>query len=184
MICKNILANQSFIKKVGGGTINLNPNPKSEDFKKVKTKLIIIFTYRCIVLTFFLITILILKYFFYIHIYNELYILILSWFILSYLSQYILKKGIIRLTTLKKLDFIHYTIGLLFMTGFFYYTGGILWIGAIFFVFPILYVSLLSTPKEGLIITLLAIVFFSLIVFLEYLGYLPHKEIIKSNFLL
>ena len=67
------------------------------------------------------------------------------------------------------------------MTGFFYYTGGILWIGAIFFVFPILYVSLLSTPKEGLIITLMAIAFFSLIVFLEYLGYLPHKEIIKFN---
>jgi hypothetical protein len=67
------------------------------------------------------------------------------------------------------------------MTGFFYYTGGILWIGAIFFVFPILYVSLLSTPKEGLIITLMAITFFSLIVFLEYLGYLPHKEIIKFN---
>jgi len=67
------------------------------------------------------------------------------------------------------------------MTGFFYYTGGILWIGAIFFVFPILYASLLSTPKEGLIITLMAITFFNLIVFLEYLGYLPHKEIIKFN---
>jgi hypothetical protein len=67
------------------------------------------------------------------------------------------------------------------MTGFFYYTGGILWMGAIFFVFPILYVSLLSTPKEGLIITLMAITFFSLIVFSEYSGYLPHKEIIKFN---
>jgi hypothetical protein len=53
--------------------------------------------------------------------------------------------------------------------------------GAIFFVFPILYASLLSTPKEGLIITLMAITFFNLIVFLEYLGYLPHKEIIKFN---
>jgi HD-GYP domain-containing protein (c-di-GMP phosphodiesterase class II) len=65
------------------------------------------------------------------------------------------------------------------MTGIFYYTGGILWIGAIFYVFTILYVSLLSTPKEGLIITVMAISFFSLIVFLEYLGYIPHKEIIK-----
>jgi HD-GYP domain-containing protein (c-di-GMP phosphodiesterase class II) len=65
------------------------------------------------------------------------------------------------------------------MTGIFYYTGGILWIGAIFYVFTILYVSLLSSPKEGLIITVMAISFFSLIVFLEYLGYIPHKEIIK-----
>ncbi|MCK4309349.1 MAG: HD domain-containing protein [Candidatus Atribacteria bacterium] len=65
------------------------------------------------------------------------------------------------------------------MTGVFYYTGGVLWIGAIFYVFTILYVSLLSTPKEGLIITFMAITFFSLIVFLEYLGYIPHKEIIK-----
>ena len=65
------------------------------------------------------------------------------------------------------------------MTGVFYYTGGVLWIGAIFYVFTILYVSILSTPKEGLIITFMAITFFSLIVFLEYLGYIPHKEIIK-----
>jgi len=65
------------------------------------------------------------------------------------------------------------------MTGVFYYTGGVLWIGAIFYVFTILYVSLLSTPKEGLIITFMAITFFSLVVFLEYLGYIPHKEIIK-----
>ncbi|MCG2821108.1 MAG: HD domain-containing protein, partial [Candidatus Atribacteria bacterium] len=65
------------------------------------------------------------------------------------------------------------------MTGVFYYTGGVLWIGAIFYVFTILYVSLLSAPKEGLIITFMAITLFSLIVFLEYLGYIPHKEIIK-----
>ena len=127
----------------------------------------------------FFITTLILKYFFHIHIYNEIYILILSWFILSYLSQYILKKRKIHLKTLRKIDSIHYIIGLLFMTGVFYYTGGILWIGAIFYVFTILYVSLLSTPKEGLIITFMAITFFSLIVFLEYLSYIPHKEIIK-----
>ncbi|MDD5014432.1 MAG: hypothetical protein PHW73_04930, partial [Atribacterota bacterium] len=126
-------------------------------------------------------TTLILKYFFHIHIYNEIYILTLSFFVISYLSRYILKKIKIQLKTLKKIDFIQYVIGLLFMTGFFYYTGGILWIGAIFFVFPILYTSLLSTPKEGLIITLMAIVFFSLIVFLEYLGYIPHKEIIKFS---
>jgi len=65
------------------------------------------------------------------------------------------------------------------MTGFFYYTGGVLWVGAIFYVFTILYVSLLSAPKEGLIVTFMAITLFSLIVFLEYLGYIPHKEIIK-----
>jgi len=157
----------------------LNQNPKSEELENIKTKLITVFTYRCIVLTFFFITTLILKYFFHIHIYNEIYILILSWFILSYLSQYILKKRKIYLKTLKKVDFIHYIIGLLFMTGVFYYTGDVLWIGAIFYVFTILYVSILSTPKEGLIITFMAITFFSLIVFLEYLGYIPHKEIIK-----
>jgi len=172
---------ESFIKRGGSEILKLIPNLKLEDFEKTKTKLIIIFTYRCIVLPLFLITTLILNYFFHIRIYHELYILILSWFILSYLSRYILKKRTICLSALKKIDFVHYIIGLLFMTGFFYYTGGILWIGAIFFVFPILYVSLLSDPKEGLIITLMAITFFSLVVFLEYLGYLPHKEIIKFN---
>ncbi len=64
------------------------------------------------------------------------------------------------------------------MTGIFYYIGSILWIGFVFFIFIILYTSILSPPKEGLIITLIAFTCYSSIVFLQYLGLIsyPYKE--------
>jgi len=65
------------------------------------------------------------------------------------------------------------------MTGIFYYIGGILWIGAIFFTFTILYSSILSTPKEGLITTLFAFTCYSSIVLLEYFSLIPYVEFFK-----
>jgi len=51
-----------------------------------------------------------------------------------------------------------------------------LWIGAIFYTFIILYASILSTPEESLVVTLIAFVFYSLTVLLIYLGLIPYKE--------
>jgi len=117
-----------------------------------------------------------LKYFFHIPIYNEIYFLILGWFTYNYLNLYILKKRRISLKTIKKIDFFHHIVALLFVTGIFYYTGSILWIGAIFYTFIILFASILSPPKESLIITLIAFVFYSLTVLLIYLDIIPYKE--------
>jgi len=80
---------------------------------------------------------------------------------------------------MKKIDFSHYIIELLFMTGIFYYIGGILWIGALFFTFNILYASLLSPPKEGLIVIFFAFTCYSSIVLLEYFGIIPYVGIFK-----
>lgn len=122
---------------------------------------------------------LILKYLLQIPIYKETYLLILGWCIYNYLNQYLLKKIKINFNILKKIDFIHYIVDLLFITGIFYYSSSILWFGVIFFLFIILYAGILSSTKEGLIITFLAFTFYSLIVFLEYLGYIPHKELFR-----
>jgi len=65
---------------------------------------------------------------------------------------------------------------LLFVTGIFYYTGSILWIGAVFYIFVILFASILSPPKESLAITLIASVFYGLTVLLIYLEIIPYKE--------
>ncbi|HDP36911.1 MAG TPA: HD domain-containing protein [Candidatus Atribacteria bacterium] len=67
------------------------------------------------------------------------------------------------------------------MTGIFYYIGGILWIGAIFFIFTILYASILSPPREALIVTLIAFTCYSSIVLLEYLELIPYKEFFRLN---
>ena len=65
---------------------------------------------------------------------------------------------------------------MLFVTGIFYYTGSILWIGAVFYIFVILFASILSPPKESLAITLIASVFYGLTVLLIYLEIIPYKE--------
>ncbi|MDP2945523.1 MAG: HD domain-containing protein [Atribacterota bacterium] len=103
----------------------------------------------------------------------------MGWLGYSYIAQFIIKKKILSFKIIKRIDFIHYIIDLLFMTAIFYYIGGILWIGAIFFVFTILYVSLLSPPREALIITLIAFTCYSSVVLLEYLGLIPYKEFFR-----
>jgi len=65
------------------------------------------------------------------------------------------------------------------MTAIFYYIGGALWIGAIFYVFIILYASVFSNPKEGIIITSIAFIGCSLIVLLEYFNLIPYKGLFK-----
>jgi len=64
----------------------------------------------------------------------------------------------------------------LFVTGIFYYTGSILWIGAVFYIFIILFASILSPSEESLIITIIASVFYILTVLLIYLDLIPYKE--------
>lgn len=156
--------------------MDLSQNPETEELKNIKARLITDFTYSIIILLTFSIASLVLKYFLRIPIYNEIYFLILGWFVFNYLNLYILKKRRISLKIIKKLDFFHHIVALLFVTGIFYYTGSVLWIGAIFYIFIILYASILSSPKESLVITLIAFVFYSLIVLLIYLDIIPYKE--------
>jgi len=156
--------------------MDLNQNPETEELENIKSRLITDFTYSTIILLIFFIIALILKYFFHIPIYSEIYFLILGWFTCNYLNLYILKKRRISLKTIKKIDFFHHIAALLFVTGIFYYTGSILWIGAVFYIFIILFASILSPPKESLIITLIALVFYSLTVLLIYLDIIPYKE--------
>ncbi|MBU1290827.1 MAG: HD domain-containing phosphohydrolase [bacterium] len=80
---------------------------------------------------------------------------------------------------IKKIHFANYIAGLLFVTGIFHYTGGILWIGDIFFIITILYSSLLSTPREGLIIALFGFTCYSSIVLLEYFDLIPYVGFFK-----
>lgn len=156
--------------------MDLSQNPETEELKNIKARLITDFTYSIIILLTFSIASLVLKYFLRIPIYNEIYFLILGWFVFNYLNLYILKKRRISLKIIKKIYFFHHIVALLFVTGIFYYTGSVLWIGAIFYVFIILYASILSSPKESLIITLVAFVFYGLIVLLIYLDIIPYKE--------
>ena len=156
--------------------MDLSQNPETEELKNIKARLITDFTYSIIILLTFSIASLVLKYFLRIPIYNEIYFLILGWFVFNYLNLYILKKRRISLKIIKKIYFFHHIVALLFVTGIFYYTGSVLWIGAIFYVFIILYASILSSPKESLIITLVAFVFYSLMVLLIYLDIIPYKE--------
>jgi len=154
----------------------LNQDPENEELKNAKSRLINDFTYSTIILLMFFIAVLILKYFFHIPIYNEIYFLILGWITCNYLNLCILKKRRINLKIIKKIDFLHHITALLFVTGIFYYTGSVLWIGAIFYIFIILFASILSPPEESLIITIIAFVFFSLTVLLIYLELIPYKK--------
>ena len=157
-----------------------NQNPKNnEEFDNLKARLITDFTFTCITLLLFLPATLILRIFLKIYFYREVYLLAIGWLIYSYIAQFILKKKILSFKIIKRIDFIHYIIDLSFMTGIFYYIGGILWIGAVFFIFIILYVSILSPPREALIITLIAFTCYSSIVLLEYLELIPYKEFFR-----
>jgi diguanylate cyclase (GGDEF)-like protein/PAS domain S-box-containing protein len=159
--------------------MDLNQNPETEELNNLKTRLINDFTFTCITLLLFLPATLILRIFLKIYFYREVYLLAIGWLIYSYIAQFTLKKKILSFKIVKRIDFIHYIIDLSFMTGIFYYIGGILWIGAVFFIFIILYASLLSPPREGLIITLITFTCYSSIVFLEYLELIPYKEFFR-----
>jgi len=132
-----------------------------------------------IMLLIFLIAFLVSKYFFKIPIHNELFFLNSGCFLYMYLVQYILKKRRMKPKLIKKIHFANYIAGLLFVTGIFHYTGGILWIGDIFFIITILYSSLLSTPREGLIIALFGFTCYSSIVLLEYFDLIPYVGFFK-----
>ncbi len=160
--------------------MDLNQNPENnEEFNNLKTRLITDFTFTCITILLFLPATLILRIFLKIYFYREVYLLAMGWLGYSYIAQFALKKKLISFKMIKKIDFIHYIVDLLFMTGIFYYIGGILWIGAIFFIFTILYASILSPPREALIITLIAFTCYSSVVLLEYLGLIPYKEFFR-----
>ncbi len=147
--------------------------------ENLKTRLVAYFTFSYFTLTAFFIATFILKYLLRISLYREIVFLIFAWAAYSYLAQYFIKKREINLKTLKSFNFIQYIIGLLFMTAIFYYIGGALWIGAIFYIFIILYASFLSHPKEGIIITSIAFISYSLIVLLEYFNLIPYKSLFK-----
>jgi len=132
-----------------------------------------------IMLLIFLIAFLVSKYFFKIPIHNELFFLDSGCFLYMYLVQYILKKRRMKPKLIKKIHFVNYIAGLLFVTGIFHYTGGILWIGDIFFIITILYSSLISTPREGLIIALFGFTCYSSIVLLEYFDLIPYVGFFK-----
>ncbi|MBA7602375.1 hypothetical protein ES703_09464 [subsurface metagenome] len=134
-----------------------------------------------IMLLIFLIAFLVSKYFFKIPIYNELFFLFSGCFLYLYLVQYILKKRRMKLKLIKRIHFANYIAALLFVTGIFHYTGGILWIGCIFFIIIILYSSILSTPREGLIIALFGFTCYSSIVLLEYFDIIPYVGFFKLN---
>jgi HD-GYP domain-containing protein (c-di-GMP phosphodiesterase class II) len=127
----------------------------------------------------FFITAFILNYLFQIYLHMEILFLLFGWAAYSYLARYFIKKREISLKTLKSFNFIHYIIGLSFMTAIFYYIGGALWIGAIFYIFIILYASVFSNSKEGIIITFIAFISYSLVVLLEYFNLIPYKGLFK-----
>ena len=132
-----------------------------------------------IMLLIFLIAFLVSKYFFKIPIHNELFFLNSGCFLYLYLVQYILKKRRMKPKLIKRIHFANYIAALLFVTGIFHYTGGILWIGYIFFIIIILYSSILSTPREGLIIALFGFTCYSSIVLLEYFDLIPYVGFFK-----
>ena len=160
--------------------MDLNQNPETEELENLRTRLITDFTYSSVTLVIFFIAFLIIKYFFRIPLYNEICYLILGWFIYNYLNLYILKKRI-SLKIIKKIDFFHHIVALLFVPGIFYYTGSILWIGAIFYIFTIIYASTLLTPKESFTITFIAFALFTSVVLLEYFNLIPFKEIFQNS---
>lgn len=159
--------------------MDLNQNPENEEFENIKARLITNFTFSYFTLTAFFIATFILKYLFQISLYTEILFLIFGWAAYSYLAKYFIKKREINLKTLKSFNFIHCIIEISFMTVIFYYIGGALWIGVIFYVFIILYASVFSNPKEGIIITSIAFIGYSLIVLLEYFNLIPYKGLFK-----
>jgi len=158
--------------------MDLNQEPENEELKNLKTNMITALTIGYIMLLIFLIAFLVSKYFFKIPIYNELLFLFSGCFLYLYLVQYILKKRKMKPKLIKRIHFANYIAALLFVTGIFYYTGGILWIGYIFFII-ILYSSILSTPREGLIIALFGFTCYSSIVLLEYFDIIPYVGFFK-----
>lgn len=159
--------------------MDLNQNPENEELKILKTNMITALTIGYIMLLIFLIAFLVSKYFFKIPIYNELFFLFSGCFLYLYLVQYILKKRRMKPKLIKRIHFANYIAALLFVTGIFHYTGGILWIGYIFFIIIILYSSILSTPREGLIIALFGFTCYSSIVLLEYFDIIPYVGFFK-----
>jgi len=129
----------------------------------------------------FFILALIMQFLFRVNIHVEIYFFLLGWLIYSYIFQNIIKKRKIDFKLIKKIEFVNYILCLIFITAIFYYSGSILWIGPIFFIFIILYASILTSPVEGIVITFLSFAFCSLIILLEYSGYIPHKGFFKSS---
>jgi len=102
--------------------------------------------------------------------------LLAFWFLTTYFFSWIIKKQNTR-QKIENLHFGYFAFELVLVTLMIHFIGGIEWMGAVFYIFTIIYANIFLSRFSGLLITLTALVFYTGLVFFEYLKIIPHYEI-------
>jgi len=152
-----------------------NPLEETEKSKILKEIRPTIFTRR---LTIVVLIILALILQFVLKIFNRpiVFVILIFWLLTTYFFSWIIK----RQTTRQKIENIHFgyfAFELVLLTTMIHFIGGIEWMGAIFYIFTIIYANIFLPRFTGLLITFAALVFYTGLVFFEYLKIIPHYEI-------
>lgn len=102
--------------------------------------------------------------------------LIFIWFLLYFVYAYLIKRvktgqGLYNL-------YFKYNIGdILFLTMIIHYLGGVAWIGVIFYILVLVMAGVILPKKKAIMLGFVSLFFYSVLVFLEYFGIIPHNPI-------
>ncbi len=102
--------------------------------------------------------------------------LLAFWLLTTYFFSWLIKKQTTR-QKIENLHFGYFAFELVLVTLMIHFIGGIEWMGAIFYIFTVIYANIFLSRFTGLLITLAALVFYTGLIFFEYLKIIPHYEI-------
>lgn len=103
-----------------------------------------------------------------------------AWFLLTFPFQYLMEKQK-GAQTIHKIHTGFFFLELLLITYFIHLLEGVEWIGVIFYLFTVIYANFFLPRAFSLLITATAIALYGALVFLEYLGWLPHRTLFTSR---
>jgi len=107
--------------------------------------------------------------------YTWLTVLIIFFWIISSLFFKILVRRMETVSGISNLYLIYSTIFELgFLTIIIYANGGIVWVGVIFYLFTIIYCNIVLNKIKGTLVSLIAFLWFGILVFLEYFQIIPY----------
>jgi len=73
-----------------------------------------------------------------------------------------------------------FLVEIVIVTLFVYLTGGSQWIGNIFYLFTVIYANFFLPPLQGGLVTALVVFLYALVVLLEYVGIIPHRQLFPA----
>ena len=110
---------------------------------------------------------------------NNILVLTIVWLLAGSLYGFLVRREA-KVKNIRTMYSRYFLLEMLILTFILYFLGLGGWMGAIFYIFPIIYANTILHKKEGRIITLVAVLFYLLPVFLDYYQVVSRRRILAT----